>query len=332
MLVTPKQLEQRSEFYHQFGILLSAGISATQALDQLYRNPPARSLRESIGQFRDFLQQGYTITDAAQRMGGWIPSFDAALIEAGDKSGRLDQCCKLLSVYYSDRARMAKQMISDLMYPVFVFHFAAVLFPFITFITSGNFVTFGLTVAAILGPLYAVTFFLIYAGQARHGEAWRSKIESFVRPIPMLGTARHFLALARLAAALEALLTAGVPIIEGWTLAATASGSPAIRRTVQSWKDRLQNGTTPAQLVSQSNLFPEMFANLYHTGEISGQLDQTLVRMHMIYQEEGTRKMRMVAQWTPKVVYGIVAMIVAFKIISFYMGYFGQLNQIMDMK
>jgi len=33
----------------------------------------------------------------------------------------------------------------------------------------------------------------------------------------MLGTARHYLALARLASALEALIAAGVTIIEAWS-------------------------------------------------------------------------------------------------------------------
>ena len=191
---------------------------------------------------------------------------------------------------------------------------------------------FLLTVGGILGPLYGVVMFIIYACQGRHGETWRSALENFVRPIPVLGFARHQLALARLAAALEALLTAGVPIIEGWSLAATASGSPAIRRVVRSWKEPLQAGSTPAELVSQSKLFPELFANLYHTGEVSGQLDQTLLRLHTMYQEEGTRKMRMVAQWTPRIVYGMVAVMVAIKVILFYMGYFNQLNQVMDMK
>ena len=38
--------------------------------------------------------------------------------------------------------------------------------------------------------------------------------------------------IARLAAALEALISAGVNIIEAWDLAADASGSPALRRAV----------------------------------------------------------------------------------------------------
>ena len=44
--------------------------------------------------------------------------------------------------------------------------------------------------------------------QSKHGETWRATIEAILHPIPMLGTARHYLALARLATALEALIMA----------------------------------------------------------------------------------------------------------------------------
>jgi type II secretory pathway component PulF len=70
--------------------------------------------------------------------------------------------------------------------------------------------------ALILSPLYLVTILLIYASQSKHGEAWRARIESVSNFIPILGAARRFLALARLAAALEALISAGVNIVEAW--------------------------------------------------------------------------------------------------------------------
>ena len=61
-----------------------------------------------------------------------------------------------------------------------------------------------------------------------------------------------------------------------------------------------------------------MFASLYATGEISGQLDETLGRLHRHYQEEGSRKMRAIAEWSPKLVYYIVMLLIAWKIVAYY--------------
>jgi type II secretory pathway component PulF len=328
LIITPRQLERRAELYHQLGVMISAGLTVRQSLEQLRNNPPDRSLRPRISEWLIQLDQGLTVTQGVQRMGQWLPSFDLALIEAGEQSGRLDACFKLLALYYSERARMVKQAISDLLYPLFILHMAAFIFPFIDWFRTGNTVLFFLKVFSILGPLYAVVFLLIFACQGRHGEKWRSILEKVFRPVPVLGTARRDLALARLSSALEALLNAGVPIIGAWELAATASGSPALRRSVEAWRPRLDQGSTPAQLVSESGQFPSVFTSLYQTGEISGQLDQTLNRLHTYFQEEGTRRMRLVARWGPQLLYFAVAIYIGFKVIGFYMGYFSQLDNI----
>lgn len=329
MIITPGQLKQRAELYHTLGTLLSAGLTAPKALEQLQSNPPSRSLRVPIAQWQQYLRDGASVGDAVARMGSWMPAFDVALVNAGDKSGRLDACFKLLASYYEERAQMARKMISDLLYPVFLFHFAVVVFAFIDFLQPGHgLMRFAFIVLGILLPIYAAAGFLIFAGQGRHGEKWRTVVENVLRPIPVLGTARRCLALARLAAALEALLNAGVIITSAWELAVAASGSPALGRAVRGWKEAVEAGSAPAELIKASPEFPDMFASLYATGEMSGSLDETLGRLHRHYQEEGSRKMRAVTEWSPKLVYFVVMLLIAWKIIAYYLGYFHQLDEV----
>jgi type II secretory pathway component PulF len=331
LIITPGQLRIRAELYHQLGVTIAAGLSIHQSLEHIKNNPPSRSLKPMVAQWLENLQAGHPVVESLRMMGNSLPSFDLALLEAGEQSGRLDQCFKLLALYYQDKAQMAQQVISDLMYPMFIFHFAIVLFAFVSYLQpGGRLVNAITTIAVVFVPLYAGAFLLLFACQGRRGERWRAAIEAVLRPIPLLGTARRDLALARLSAALEALLNAGVGIIGAWELAATASGSPSYRRTVLTWRAPLEQGLTPSELVSASPRFPDIFRNLYHTGETSGQLDETLGRLHTLYQEEGSRKMRMVSQWTPRIIYFGIVCFVAFRIIAFYTGYFNQINQIID--
>lgn len=328
LIITPRQLNQRAELYHQIGIMIAAGLSVHKALEHLQTHPPSLSLRAPITRLLEQLNEGHTVCESLQRSGKWIPSFDLALIDAGERSGRLDACFKLLAVYYRERAQMARQMLSDMMYPLFVFNFAIILFPAIDLLTKGNLTRFLWMTIGIAAPLYTLVFLIIYACQGRHGEAWRSRIENILRHVPILGTARKDLALARLTTALESLINAGVPIVTAWELSATASGSPELGRTVRGWKEPLQNGATFSELISGSGRFPDLFCNLYNTGEVSGTLDQTLLRLHTLYQSEGLARMKNLAQWTPKLVYFGIVFFVAWKIISFYTGYFHQLDEI----
>jgi type IV pilus assembly protein PilC len=327
-IISPKQLARRAELYHQLGMLVTSGIPLITALEMMERSPVSHAIGVTVANVVRMLREGHTVTDAFREASG-VPEFDAALIESGDRSGRLDQCFKLLSAYYTERAETLRTVIGGLLYPAFLVHMAAVIFPFVEWVRTNNTTKFIATSLGTLIPIYVITAFIIYACQGRHGETWRSMIEKISARIPFIGLARRQLALARLAAALEALLNAGVPIIGAWELAAAATGSPSLHRTVSGWKRDLENGSTPAEMVTSSRAFPEPFTNLYHTGEVTGQLDGALTRLHVMYRDEGSRNLKLASALFPKVVYGIIAFIVAWKIISFWGGYFQQINDAM---
>ncbi|HTQ49151.1 MAG TPA: type II secretion system F family protein [Candidatus Acidoferrales bacterium] len=325
-IVTPRQLDLRAELFHQLAQLTSAGIGVIPALEQIKRSPPSRSWREPLQRLLDELALGATVTDALRHL-DWLPAFDQALIGAGEKSGRLDACFHMLANYYNDRARLMKQVISQLIYPVALIHFAALIFlivlPFAHSQFAASLPWLFARAALILSPLYGAAVLLVYVAQGKHGENWRSRFESVLRAVPLLGTARRYLALSRLAAALEALVNAGVNIFESWDLAAAASGSPALRRAVAAWKPDVIAGQMPSEAVRACRLFPETFANLYASGEISGKLDESLRNLHRLYGDDGARKLQNFAQLTTRSVYLLVVLIIAWQIIQFYMGLYG---------
>jgi len=326
LIVTPRQFTQRAEFYHQLAQFTSAGIPILPALEQIKRSPPTRSFREPLQRLLDELGKGAPLAESLQHL-DWLPSFDLALIGAGEQSGRLDSCFRMLADYYHGRATLLKQAIAQLIYPVGLIHFAALIFlilvPFFQSQFNANLFLLATRAALVLLPLYVGTIFVIIAMQSKHGENWRAGIESLLRPVPILGKARHYLALSRLAMALEALISAGVNIFEAWNLAATASGSPALRRAVAAWKQRVVAGQMPSEAVRNCRLFPEMFANLYASGEISGKLDESLRHLHQLYNEEGTRKLQVFAQWTPRLVYLLIVLVIAYEIVQFWIGMYG---------
>jgi type II secretory pathway component PulF len=329
IVITPGQLTRRAELYHQLAQLTAAGLPIMGSLEQLERHPPSRAFRAPLRQLIKEIGAGFTFTEAIAQTGNWISPFDIALLEAGERSGRLDACFRVLADYYTDRARMARQMINDLAYPLFLFHFAIFILPFAQFFSSGDLTAYLLKTFGVLLPVYVVTAVIIFALQGRHGETWRAIIERILHPVPLLGSGRRELALARLTMALEALINAGVSIVEAWELAATVSGSPALRRTIHAWKPEVLAGQTPAEAVTASGVFPDMFDNQYHSGEVSGKLDETLLRLRKYYQEEGARKIHAVAQWTPRFFYLLVALYIAFKIVSFYSNMWGDVDKLL---
>ncbi len=325
LIVTPRILVQRAELYHQLAALMTAGVAVLQALEMVGRSPPSFLYRRPLADIGARIRQGATLAESLLSQGAWLPAFDLALVQAAEQSGRLPECFRLLANYYNERAQLARGVINDLLYPLLVVHLAIVIFPtsqLVALISSSNPMPYLASKLVLLLPAYAVVLVLIVAAQGRRGEAWRAVVERVLCLVPGIGTARRNLALARLAAALEALISSGVSIIDGWSLAAAASGSPALKREVTSWKRRLQSGETPGEILTGGSGFPDLFANLYHTGEVSGQLDETLRRLHNHYQEEGSRKLRLLAKWFPILIYLVVLVTIGVRIINFWTGYY----------
>jgi type IV pilus assembly protein PilC len=331
LIISPRQFVQRAELYHQLNQLTSAGIPIVRALEQIERRPPASAYHKPLQHLLNEIAKGATLAESLQRL-DWLPAFDLALIGAGEQSGRLDACFRMLADYYNDRARVIRQVISQLIYPVGLVHLAAFVFlivlPFAHSQFNASLPLLFAKAALILSPIYGAVGLMIYATQSKHGENWRARIEAFLRWIPILGTARHYLALSRLAAALEALISAGVNIFEAWDLAATASGSPALRRAVAAWKSRVVAGQMPSEAVNLCPLFPGTFANLYASGEVSGKLDDSLRQINRIYNEDGARKLNAFATWMPRLIYMLVALLIAYEVIHFYLGYFNEINAV----
>jgi type IV pilus assembly protein PilC len=330
MTLTPGQIARRADFYFQFASLVSAGVPIIQGLEMMGKSSP-RAYAKHLEIIVAKLNQGATFTQAIAETGGWLPAFDHALFAAGEQSGRLDGTLRTLGTYYQERATMLRKLLSAVAYPVFILHLAILIFP--TSYLTGLFLNNGLNAfvvqkISVLLPIYVVTAVLIIAFQGNRGELWRALMERITGFVPILGKARHELALSRLSAALEALLSAGIPIIQAWQLAAQASASKRLKSAVAVAVPRMEAGVTPSETLRQNSIFPEVFQSLYATGEISGQLDSSLERLHRYYDEQASQKFQNLANWTPKLLFLLVAIGIGYQVVSFYAGYFNQLNQI----
>jgi type II secretory pathway component PulF len=334
MIVTPWELNRRAQLYEQLASMIAAGVPLVKALEMAGRSNAVRGSRKTILALIGHLQEGLTFSDSMVKIQGWLPEFDIALLSVGEQSGRLDESFKLLARNYAARAKIIRDTLAGLLITIMTLHVFLLVFPIglLTELAGGilnnNYsqcLPFIVEKIIVFGVLYGTVLFLIFACQGKRGERWRSFIESIVRMIPILRTAVKYLALARLASALDALTNAGVSIVKSWELAGAACGSPRLKREILKWTPQLESGLTPAEMVGQIGYFPEVFTNLYHTAEMSGKLDETLVRLHAFFEEEGFRTLHVFTRILNGTIYGLVALLVAYNVIHFWVNYYGGL-------
>ncbi len=322
-------LRRRSIFYGQMATLLRAGIPLSRILHQLVTTPLDPTLRQVTRRLQSELDHGATWIEAFTAVPRWAPPFDLALIEAGERAGRLDDAFDTLARHHRARADNLRRILSSSAYPLLVFHLAAFIIPIPALVGGGSFAAYLFQSFGTLGAVYGLVGGILWAGSGQRGEAWRSMVERLTVRIPVVGPARSALALSRLARALEALLSAGVVVTEAWPIAARASGSPILIRTVADWPDRLATGQTPGELVAISGPFPETFVSSYATGEISGKLDEQLRWLAQHYEAEGFQKLEVLAVVVPMIGYLAVALWIVLYIFSMFSGYMNILNSLL---
>jgi type II secretory pathway component PulF len=335
VILTPGQLNRRAELYYQLGSMISAGVPLMQALEMAGRSASLRGSRKSISEILGHMQNGLTFSDAMLQVQGWLPEFDTAMLAAGEQAGRLDFSFKSLGEYYATRALIIRDTISSLLLPAVNLHVFLLVFPlgFLIGMAMGIInndyrlcIRFIVEKVLVYGGLWGLIVFFIFACQGKRGERWRSLLEHLNQSIPMLRRASKYLVLFRFTVALDALVNSGISIVKSLPMAASASGSPHLKRRLSEWPAQLTSGITPAELVREDPYFPEMFANLYHTGEISGQIDDTLKRLQIYYREEGFRVLKMFMRILSATIYGLIALMIAYNVISFWTHYYGGLS------
>lgn len=323
-LHTIKSLEQRANLYHQVGTSLGAGIPLAETLRFLAEQSPGTE-KAQLAASVDRLQKGSSLTEALRRSGEPQPQFDIALLAAAEHSGHLDVACRRLGEHYAERAKITRKVRGQLIYPAILLHMAVLIFPtsqLNALVLQGSVASFVVSKLLVFAPIYAVAYLVTRILSGEGSNAWRLSLDRALAHVPLLGSARRNLALASLCAALEGLVRAGVSMGYAWETAAAASGSPVLQDAVASWRPIVEAGRAPSELVRETPEFPSMFANLYRTGEVAGELDGTLKRLQRFYQEEGSRQLQTVAEWTPRLLYLGVALAIAAQVLAFYGAYY----------
>ncbi len=333
LITTPGTYLGLSEFYYQISTMLRAGLGMMAALETLEQAPPTRDIGKHITPVLVSMRRGLNLSESVRAIPGWLPSFDISLIEAAEKSGREEEVFRMLSGYYREQSTLYRMALSSLVYPVVIVHMAILIFPpsMLTRLVWQSEVSEYLTQKFIIFvPSYAIVLALLFISQSNRGVWIRAIVEQFLGFVPLLGKARSRLALARFAAALEALLSAGVSVPDAWRMAGESSGSPRLQKVVETFPPRIAAGITPSELLPKYRIFPNLFTTLYCTGEKSGDIDGSLKRIYRHYEDESSNKFKAFAEWVPRGIGFCVMLAVGWFIVSFWLNYFGNLGNAID--
>ncbi|EDY18649.1 type II secretion system protein [Chthoniobacter flavus Ellin428] len=322
-------LREKQRLYHSLAQLVRQGIPFPAALNKLA--PGARGdTRRLIEAARKSLASGHTVGEAFTAMPSVVSSLESAVVSAVEKSGQLDRGLRDLSEYFAALDKARRDFVMRCAYPVFMLHFGILLLNAPTLFTQSA-AAYGRQVGTAFLFVYACVAVIAFAAPLlRDAGAVSAGIDRLLILFPILGQIRRSFALSRFCTVYGLQLDAGINVIDSVITAGRSSRSGLVRSAVDSAVPNIRGGSQVGPLLAASGAFPSDMAQALIVGEETGSLDDELQRLSMEFRDRALVALAAFTEWLPRLIYIGVVLYMGWKIVSFYQGYYGQIEKMLQ--
>jgi type IV pilus assembly protein PilC len=306
-LGSPVSEKELVVFIRQFATMIDAGLPLVQCLDILASQGDNKAFNTILRDIKGTVEQGATFSDALRRHPKVFDELFVNLVAAGEMGGILDTILNRLAVYIEKRVKLRRQVKSALVYPVAVVCIAVgvlvVLLAYVIPTFEAMFADFGgkdtlpaltqLVIGISNGFLDTVHWIILAAAAAAGAFTFTYRnptgkrfFHRLLLVMPVLGPVMTKIAVARFTRTMGTLLASGVPILDSMSIVSKSAGNVIIEQAVQQTAGRVREGSTVAEPLMETRVFPPMVVQMIGVGEQTGALDQMLNKIADFYEEE----------------------------------------------
>jgi len=304
--------------------MLDAGVPILRALDIAIEGRRG-SFKRVLSQVRESVSKGSSLTEAMEKHSRVFPTLDRMLVEAAETSGSLGESFRMLSEWHEFVHRIVTRILSGLIYPVFILHAAAFVFPLPGLILGRIGITAYLTsvvsVVIWLYVLLAVIAFRVFRPES--ARLIRVPMDYLTLRIPVLGAAVYHLCISRFSRAFGMLYKAGVPIGESTQRASRAVGNEAVAKLFAGSVASVRAGGMAWEGLSPR--LPGEYRHLWQIGEEAGELEKAVDKISQISADRADLYFRGFARGFPILIYFVILGMIAYMIFTLFSQVYGNL-------
>ena len=299
------KLKDISLFCKQMSVMLESGIPLNNAVDILEQQATSKNLKSSLKIISKSLKEGSQLSKAMLDQEGMFPDLLIRMVQAGEKTGKLDEVLEKMSEHYNKELKTSRQIRGAMIYPAVLAFLAvaavlALLYvvipsfsgifeqsgmdmplPTRIVLAASNFVrSYWYILFGVMGIL--VFLFLRY----RSTEAGRYQLDRLKLWLPVIKGPMQKIVTARFASTLAILTSAGIPLVEAIESAAATTNNAVVIEKMKIANEGLQKGERLTGMITATGLFPPMMLSMVKIGEESGSLESMLNKTSDFYEEE----------------------------------------------
>ncbi len=279
-----------------------------------------KSAQPRVDEARKWLGRGKDVA-AAGRMAGLFSELEADLLHVAISAGSPVLTYFRLAERYTLKAKLSKQMRSKMLLPIVVFVLALLVQP-LPSLVLGTLSPAAYLWACLRPLLFFTSVYGLFKGMADWLEVsgpsmLRQRIETLLINMPLFGpmhvrrNARDFFE------SMALMLEAGLPMFDALPKANRAIHNQLIRSEYSRILPKMQRGDSLAKALDQQIfLGEERVIGFVQTGEASGTLPEMLLRHVNIESEHIADFQSKVAEWFPRIVYGLLMLWMAYGMLA----------------
>jgi type IV pilus assembly protein PilC len=332
--------KKKEAFYHELGILFSAGVDIKSALELIEEEQTKPKEKALFATIKERVIAGGSLSEAI-RESGKFSNYEYYSIQIGEETGKLPVVLHELAGFYLNKIKQSRQIVSALSYPVLVLatSVGAILFMmnYIVPMFADIFKRFGgdlpWITSFILGisntiSSYFYLFVLVMISIAvvvvtqREKEWYRKFISNLVLRLPFVGDMLRKIYLARFCHSMTLLIGSKIPLVRALSLVKQMIGFyPLEQSLIQIEKDILHGGSLH-QSMSKFSIYHKRMVSLVKVGEEVNQLEMFFDKIGKQYTEDVEHQTGIISSLMEPIMIIFLGLIVGVILIAMYLPLF----------
>lgn len=292
------------EFYNNMGMLVGAGVTVLDALDEIAADTKNQRLKNAILCIRSDIQTGQTLGEALERQPLLAPFVVLHMVQIGEETGQLDAMLKKAAEHIRNIHDIISATKRALTYPAFLLAvvFLAVVFWFWYVVPQlvSLFQEMGIELPAPTRLLLAIAdwfqaWFLptlagavllamVLAWLRRRFYPVRYGLSALALRLPVLSTILHTAIVARATEYLGIMIGSGINIVRTLDMIIAAIANEVYRERLQGTLQSIKSGTMLSESLRRNQALDPFAVRMLAVGEMTGRLDDQAEYVAELYR------------------------------------------------
>ncbi len=323
-------------FSKELSTMVGAGIPIAQAVHILGEQNTNNKMKKAISEIGQDIEGGLSLSSAMNKHPQIFSPLYINMVRAGEVGGILDETLEKMADEIEKEHELIASIRGAMIYPSVILTalIGVVVYLLIKIIPqiSAVFTELGSELPAstrfllflsdsvrsygiIIGVVF-VAFIFAAVSALRKNKKLRYSWHLFLVKMPVFGKLMKKVNITRFTRTLGSLLSSGVAVLEAIDISSGVLKNEVFKKEIREAAIKIKDGSTIAEPLKTSKVFPAMVPQMIAVGEDTGTLDKILLKLTGFYQKEVDHTIKNLSSLLEPIMMIVIGIGVGFVIVS----------------